>query len=86
VVTRDLTKGESVSFLPFERQSCGYVGFIIESQPKLMLTLFLGTLSVVQTVQFEPNHQLVKSGRGSIRIVDIMIQNGNKQRYQVEDL
>jgi hypothetical protein len=86
VVTKDLIKGESVSFLPFDRRLCGYVGFIIESQRKLMVTLLLETLSVVQTVQFEPNHQLVKSARGNIRIVDIMIQNGNNQRYQVEDL
>jgi hypothetical protein len=44
VVTKDLTKGESVSFLPFDRQSCGYIGFIIESQRKLVLPLLLETL------------------------------------------
>jgi hypothetical protein len=44
VVTKDLTKPESVSFLRFDRQSCGYVGFIIESQRKLVLTLLLDVL------------------------------------------
>jgi hypothetical protein len=44
LVMKELTKGESVSFLPFDRQLCGDVGFIIESQRKLILTLLLGTL------------------------------------------
>jgi hypothetical protein len=43
VVTKNLTKGEPVSFLPFDRQSSQYLGFIIESQRKLMLTLLLDT-------------------------------------------
>jgi hypothetical protein len=46
VITKELTKGESVSFLPFNRQSCGYIEFIIESQRKLRLTVLLDSLYV----------------------------------------
>jgi hypothetical protein len=46
VATKDLTKGESASFLPCNGQSCGYVGVIIELQRKLMPTLSLDTVDM----------------------------------------
>jgi hypothetical protein len=41
---------------------------------------------VVETVQSEQNHQIVKSRRGNTRMINIRIQNGKNQRSQVEDL
>jgi hypothetical protein len=41
---------------------------------------------VVDTVQSERNHQILKACCGNTRIINIRIQNGKRQRSQVEDL